>query len=563
LDHPGVVRVLDVIELEGHPALVLELIPGGRTLADRLAEGPLRDDEVDAIAEALFDAVASAHAHGLVHRDLKPANILLDAGRPRIADFGLAKALGELGSVATATGALLGTPAYMAPEQVQDPRSVDARADLFSLGAILYELLAGKRAFPGAPTEAMWRAAHGDVAPLGSNDPRAAAAAWALRPHADARPPEVAALRGAWRGERTVPAAEATWSPSLAPPCPEPDELLQRRHDPDIVDHLASCPACRVDLRLYREFTAPPPARWPVGRWALGFLLGGLGALGTMTAVMGSLGSLLMVGPFLLLLLLLPAVGGARLAHAIGRAREGQQSSLLGWYLAPVLVLAVGAIATARSQAATPERVGALAAQASHVALSTWTIGYAIGLGLAALPPVAQVVIARDGARDPGFEQLPVFVGVGGAAGLWLAEGSAAGLLAFATATTVSLLVALLPRDTAVPTSARRIVALGAVVLVAVTPVAARVEVLRRAVLTAGTPDDVWIPMVDGWSAAWALLAMGLGATALRPHPWRSLRALGGAGTLQLAALVLLAAAPTAWTVVQMRALGAAMMAAP
>ncbi len=547
LDHPGVVRVLDGIDVDGHPGLVLELVPGGRTLADRLAEGPLSEEELAPLVEGLFDAVETAHAHGLVHRDLKPANILLDEGRPRITDFGLAKLLGDHGSVATATGALLGTPAYMAPEQVQDPRSVDARADLFSLGAVLYELLAGERAFPGAPTEAMWRAARGEAPSLGDG-PRAAAVAWALRPRPDERPDDVPALRAAWQGQRVPPTGSR---------CPEPDELLARQSDPDIAAHLAHCASCRIDLRLYEDFTAPAPPRWPVGRWVLGFLLGLVGSLAGMTAVMGSLGALAAVGPFVLPLLVLPGLAGSRLAHGVGRLRDGVESSLLGWYLGPTTVLATGAVATAlgaeqalaaiaRARAA---QVGPLAAQASQVALSTWTIGYAVGLVLVVLPVVARVVVERDRASDPGFDQLPVVVGVGGAAALWLAEGSAAGLLAFGAATAVALLVALLPR-TSDPV-ARQVVAVGASVVVALTPVAARVELLRRGVVDA--PHEAWASVVDGWSLGWATLALGLGAAALRGARVDRL------STAQLVGLVVLAGGPTWWTVVRMRALGEAL----
>jgi len=571
LDHPGVVRVIDVIDVDGHPGLVLELVPGGRTLADRLAEGPIPHEELEHLAHGLFDAVTAAHAHGLVHRDLKPANILLDGGQPRVADFGLAKALGEQGSVATATGALLGTPAYMAPEQVQDPRAVDARADVFSLGAVLYELLSGERAFPGAPTEAMWKAARGEAPPLDPADPRAAAVAWALRPTPDDRPPDVDALRAAWSGALEPPPSAA--AAALPPPCPELEELLGRRSDPDIVSHLATCAPCRIDLRLYEDFAAAPSARWPVGQWIMGFLLGTLGALATMTAVMGGLGELAAVGPFVVLLLLVPGLGGTRLAHGVARAREGQPSSLVGWFLAPVLVLAVGAVATAlgteqalgaidHAQAAgsPAARLGALAAQAGHVALSTWTIGYAIGLVLFALPVVALVLLARDQSADPGFDQLPVVMGVGGAAGLWLAEGSGAGLMAFMATTAVSLLVALLPRTASM--ERRSVVCLGAAVIIGATPIAARVELLRRAVLTTEAPQEVWTSVVDGWSLAWAALALGVGATAIRSQPLRFLRSIGPWGVVEVLALIVLAGGPTWWTVVRMRALGDALLGA-
>jgi len=570
VDHPGVVGVVDLIEVDDHPALVLELVPGGRTLAHRLAEGPVPRDEVDHLAESLFAAVAAAHARGLVHRDLKPANILLDTGDdgpvPRITDFGLAKLLGDHGSVATATGALLGTPAYMAPEQVQDPRSVDARADLFSLAAVLYELLSGQRAFPGAPTEAMWRAARGEAEPLDDDGPRAAAIHWALAPFPEDRPADVDALRQAWRGQRSPPPrAPDTWAlppSSVDAPCPDPDELVHRAHDPAIAAHLDQCAACRIDRRLYAEFTSPP-SPWPArGYGALGFAAGVLATLALATMVLGRLADLAHAGPFLLPLLLLPGLGLGWLAHAMASTTT-PQPSLLRPYLVPAGVLAVGAVATAAGAeqalgaiaTAPPEHVRTMAGQAAHIALSTWTIGYAAGLVLVAVPPAVQVLRARDRATDPGFDPAPVVLGVAGAAGLWLAEGSAAGLLAFAATTAMALLLALWPRQVRDAPS-QLVVALGAALWVAVVPVAARVERLRRAVVT-DEAGDAFQTVVDGWSLGWALLALALGLVALRPGPAATLRrAIDRRRAAELVALLAIAGIPTWWTVVRMRQLG-------
>ena len=562
LDHPGVVRVLEVVDVQGHPGLVLELVPDGRSLVERLREGRPSLSEVDALAEGLFAAVGAAHAHGLVHRDLKPANILLEEGAPRISDFGLAKALGDHASVATATGALLGTPAYMAPEQVQDARTVDARADLFSLGAVLYELLTGNRAFPGSPTEAMWRAAQGELGPLGEG-PREAAVRWALRVDPDDRPDEVESLAEAWRGERVPP---EPLGGSLAGGCLPPEALVERAEEPDVVSHVASCVRCRMELRMYEAFTAPAPARprWPWRAWLLGGTAGTLGALALATAVVGSLSELAIVGPFLLPLLLLPGVSGAVHAQAVVRAREGEATSLLGWFVGPAMVLAVGAVATAlgamqaaaaiegaRAQGMGPELVQRLAAQGSNVALSTWTIGYAVGLVGLALPLAALAVVARDQARGAGFDGLPVGVALVGGAALWLGEGSGAGLLAFVAAVGVGAVLGLLPRGPV--EGVREVVAVGAAVLVALVPVAARVELLRRAV-TEGPPAEVWVWVVDGWSLAWAALGLVLGASVLRGG------ALRWQSVLALLALAGLAGGPTLWTVATMRVLGTTLL---
>ena len=151
LAHRHVVQVVDVVEHQGTPGLVMERVRGP-TLAEVLRSGPLPPDEADLVARAILRGVEAAHAQGLVHRDLKPGNVLLaidgDEVVPKVADFGLVKQLdGEVTDPLTQTGAALGTPAYMAPEQVRDPRDVDARADVFSLGALLYELVSGHRCF--------------------------------------------------------------------------------------------------------------------------------------------------------------------------------------------------------------------------------------------------------------------------------------------------------------------------------------------------------------------------------------------------------------------------------
>ncbi|HBP22268.1 MAG TPA: hypothetical protein DEA08_31355 [Planctomycetes bacterium] len=146
LQHPHVARVraLDTA-LRGNRELrylVLDLYPGG-SLADRLRRGPLPIDEALAITHKLAGALAHAHARGVIHRDLKPGNVLFDAaGEPYLSDFGLAR--GTLNGRLTNTGAILGTPAFMAPEQVLDSKRADARSDVYGLGAILYALLSGR-----------------------------------------------------------------------------------------------------------------------------------------------------------------------------------------------------------------------------------------------------------------------------------------------------------------------------------------------------------------------------------------------------------------------------------
>jgi len=162
--HPNVVAMLDVHEDADTPFLVMELL-AGETLGKRLRrKGALGVAETAAVLLPVFDAVEAAHAAGIVHRDLKPENIFLarEAGGVRVCvlDFGIAKRVekltqplgadaGETTATAATTGSMVGTPYYMAPEQALGERDVDGRADLWSLGIILYECLSGRR-----PTEA-------------------------------------------------------------------------------------------------------------------------------------------------------------------------------------------------------------------------------------------------------------------------------------------------------------------------------------------------------------------------------------------------------------------------
>ena len=147
LRHPNIVRIFEVGQHDGLPFLELEYIDGG-SLAERLQKRKLPVEAAAELVETLARAVHAAHERGLVHRDLKPANVLLDRqGVPKLTDFGLAKRLDAPGG-RTASGAILGTPNYMAPEQAEGKtRLIGPAADVYGLGAILYELLTGQTPF--------------------------------------------------------------------------------------------------------------------------------------------------------------------------------------------------------------------------------------------------------------------------------------------------------------------------------------------------------------------------------------------------------------------------------
>ena len=150
LQHPNIVQVHEVGECGGRPFFSLEFVEGG-SLDRKLAGTPLPPREAAEVVEKLAETMHAVHQQGIVHRDLKPANVLLTAnGTPKITDFGLAKNLkGESGQ--TASGAVMGTPSYMAPEQASGKtKEIGPLSDVYALGVILYELLVGRPPFRGA-----------------------------------------------------------------------------------------------------------------------------------------------------------------------------------------------------------------------------------------------------------------------------------------------------------------------------------------------------------------------------------------------------------------------------
>src|SRR5262249_40172242 len=149
LQHPNIVQIHEFGEQDGLPFFSLEFCPGS-SLEKKLQGTLLPPQEAAALVEKLALAIQAAHAKGVVHRDLKPANVLLAVdGTPKITDFGLAKRL-DGGSGLTQSGAIMGTPSYMAPEQAAGKsKQIGPATDVYALGALLYECLTGRPPFQG------------------------------------------------------------------------------------------------------------------------------------------------------------------------------------------------------------------------------------------------------------------------------------------------------------------------------------------------------------------------------------------------------------------------------
>ena len=167
LQHPNILTLIDSGDADGLPYYVMPFVEG-QSLRDRLQrEGRLPVEEAVRIASEAADALAYAHEKGVIHRDIKPGNILVSAGHAVVADFGIAAALDDaaIGRL-TDTGLSLGSPAYMAPEQAMGEKALDPRTDIYCLGCVLYEMLAGQPAFEGPVASMVTRKITGEVKPL-------------------------------------------------------------------------------------------------------------------------------------------------------------------------------------------------------------------------------------------------------------------------------------------------------------------------------------------------------------------------------------------------------------
>ncbi|MFZ5476880.1 MAG: serine/threonine-protein kinase [Myxococcota bacterium] len=301
LQHAHIVTVTDVVDVGGMPGLVMEYVDGP-SLDGLISRRKLDWDEIDVLARGVMKGVAAAHRRGVVHRDLKPANVLCARGEDgwvaKVADFGLVKALdgGESGGVvATRAGIAMGTPAYMAPEQIKDSRSVDHRADVWSLGVLLYELVSGVRAFPQEELYPLMAAVSaGQFSPVEEARPdvpermaRTIRAAMVL--DRDARAPTVDALLAIWTGNaRTVSTAE-----NLSPDTSEHGRSLVTRRSSETMaagvtldPNLQAAPASKPPSVATSVTTLPNGERSA----ATGAAIGGAIGVAALAGVLGAAG---------------------------------------------------------------------------------------------------------------------------------------------------------------------------------------------------------------------------------------------------------------------------------
>jgi serine/threonine-protein kinase len=213
LSHPNISRVFDFGKTDGRPFIVFEFLPGG-SLEDRLQPGrPLPDAETARVAADVAAALAHAHEHGVLHRDVKPANILFDEdGNAKLADFGIAR-IGDA-STLTEAGTMLGTAAYISPEQART-EAVTPATDVYAFGVVLYLLLTGRLPFEAErPLELAMLHVNEEPTPIAELRPDAPpalerVATWALAKAPDERPPDGRALVAALaQGAPTVAAEE-------------------------------------------------------------------------------------------------------------------------------------------------------------------------------------------------------------------------------------------------------------------------------------------------------------------------------------------------------------------
>lgn len=238
LEHPHILPVFDFGESDGVTYFVMRFLEGG-TLKDRMKDGPLSWDEIDRLFTQLAEALGYAHDRGIVHRDLKPANALIDTnGNLFLTDFGIAKLLESASPRLTQTDAVMGTPAYISPEQAQ-ALTVDRRSDIYSLGIILYEMVTGRVPFTAdTPLAVILKQISDPLPPPTTIKPDLPASVErvilkALAKNPDDRFSSTAEFIAAWKkalkdADRTIRETEVVAPPAVVPPVDAPPRTPPR-----------------------------------------------------------------------------------------------------------------------------------------------------------------------------------------------------------------------------------------------------------------------------------------------------------------------------------------------
>ncbi len=295
LDHPNVVAVRDVLDVDGSPGLLMDFIDGP-DLDQWIAVHKPSPAEAIWIFGQVVRAVRAAHRAGLVHRDLKPANVLMwqrsnGQWQPKVADFGLAKALeeGNDSLALTRAGSAMGTPSYMAPEQITDASSVDARADIWALGCIFYELLTAEKAFDGLDIlEIFNTVSSGEYTPVGNLRPDLppecdATISRCIVVDRDARLPSCDAILSSLEGE-DIESIPGTWEGSVVPPAPRAQPTFDATLRPPDTQQPAGPRAQAAPSRTPMAWAIPLVMALVIGG---GSILGVFGVMWAATSLMG------------------------------------------------------------------------------------------------------------------------------------------------------------------------------------------------------------------------------------------------------------------------------------
>ncbi len=265
LTHPNILPVHDSGQADGVLFYVMPLVEG-ETLQDRLrGGGRLPVEEALRLTREVAEALAYAHQHGIVHRDIKPGNILLQAGHALVADFGIARALERGGAALTQVGYSVGTPQYMSPEQALGEQEIDGRADIYSMGCVLYEMLSGGPAFEGPTAQAVLsKNITEDPPPLSTRLPDVPAVLERVVKRAMAKDPagryqnasELAdALILVDMNVLTEGVREAMQSPVQAPA--SPDSAISHRHIA-VVSGISTAGVLAVVYAVMQQLSLPP-----------------------------------------------------------------------------------------------------------------------------------------------------------------------------------------------------------------------------------------------------------------------------------------------------------------